>query len=62
MDSVSKKERTITLVEAARRLRVPYSVIYRLALLGEFGSRRRHGRWVVRQADVDRSVRKRADQ
>ena len=60
MLAVSKKERTITLVDAARRLRVPYSVVYRLALLGEFGSRRLAGRWVVRQADVDRWARKRA--
>jgi len=60
MDAVPKKERTITLVEAARRLRVPYSVVYRLALLGEFGSRRLRGRWVVCQADVIRWARRRA--
>ncbi len=60
MDAVSKKERTITLVEAARRLRVPYSVVYRLVLLGEIGSRRVRGRWMVRQADVDRWARRQA--
>jgi excisionase family DNA binding protein len=60
MATVSRKDRTITLVEAARRLRVPYSVVYRLVLLGEFGSRRLGGRWVVRQADVDRWARRQA--
>lgn len=60
MRTVSKKERTISLVDAARRLRVPYSVVYRLALLGEFGSRRLRGRWVVRQADVARWGRRQA--
>ena len=50
---------TISLVEAARRLRVPYTVAYRLALSGEFRVQRIGSRWMVRVAEVKRWEKKR---
>ena len=44
----------IELVDAAARLRIPYHLAYRFALIGRLVSTRRHGRWFVERTSVDR--------
>ena len=59
MRAVRKNDKSITLVEGARRCRLPYAAAYRLALLGEWRSQQISGRWMVRSVDVEKWVRKR---
>ena len=49
-----KQSEWIELVEAARRLRLGYPVVHRLALKGILDARRINGRWSVSRASVDR--------
>jgi len=58
MRAVRKNDKSITLVEGARRCRLPYAAAYRLALLNEWRSHRVGHHWMVRLADVERWARR----
>jgi hypothetical protein len=47
----------IELVEAARRLRIPYARAHRYALTGRLEAERVEGRWVVSTRSVERIER-----
>ena len=51
--------RTVELVDAAARLRVPYHTAHRWVLIGRLKGARVNGAWTVDATDLDRLIRER---